>query len=109
VTEARWGTSDNNRRAKYYEAPWQVGWMIVRQLLTTAIASMAAGYAVAGLIARGLSAFLFGVTPMDPGTLGMVALLMLVVAFGASTLPIRRAVRVDPAVALRVIERDVLD
>ena len=53
------------------------------------------------LMARWLTALLFGVTPGDPLTLGITAGLLLLVSAAACYLPARRATRVDPMVALR--------
>jgi putative ABC transport system permease protein len=53
------------------------------------------------IAARALSAFLFGIEASDPVTFGGVAVLMLLVATLASYLPSRRALRVDPVIALR--------
>jgi len=50
---------------------------------------------------RLLSAFLFGVTPIDPLTLGTAVLLIGVVAFAACYIPARRATRMDPLIVLR--------
>lgn len=48
-----------------------------------------------------LSHMLFAVTPKDPGTFIVVALLLIAVALCACYLPARRAMQVDPIVALR--------
>jgi putative ABC transport system permease protein len=48
-----------------------------------------------------LSSFLFGVPPADPATFAAVALVLSAVALFACYIPARRAMRVDPAVALR--------
>jgi putative ABC transport system permease protein len=48
-----------------------------------------------------LRSMLFGVTPTDPLVLGVVSLLLISVALGASYVPARRAMRVDPVSALR--------
>lgn len=48
-----------------------------------------------------LKAFLFGVTPTDPLTFGVTAILFTVVALVACLIPARRAAKVDPITALR--------
>jgi putative ABC transport system permease protein len=48
-----------------------------------------------------MSAFLFGVGPMDPITYTAVSAALTAVALLATYLPARRASRVDPIVALR--------
>jgi ABC-type antimicrobial peptide transport system permease subunit len=52
-------------------------------------------------VTRVLTSLLFGVTPHDPWTLGLVGVLLLLVATAACYAPARRATRVDPVVALR--------
>jgi ABC-type lipoprotein release transport system permease subunit len=50
---------------------------------------------------RLLSSQLYDIKPGDPLTLAGTALLMMLVAMGASYIPARRATKVDPMVALR--------
>ena len=82
-------------------APRQVLLPVVREGVVLALTGIAIGLAGALVTARALSAFLFGVGPADPVTFGGVALVLLVVATAASYIPSRRALRVDPVVALR--------
>ena len=62
--------------------------------------------AVIGLVGavfggRVLAAQLFEVSPLDPLSLAVAAVLLLVIGIGAAMIPARRATRVDPAIALR--------
>jgi predicted permease len=82
-------------------APRQVLLPVVREGIVLALAGITIGLAGAFLAARALSAFLFGVGATDPVTFSAVALLMLIVASLASYIPSRRALKVDPVVALR--------
>jgi ABC-type antimicrobial peptide transport system permease subunit len=59
------------------------------------------GLAGALALTRVMSSLLFGVTERDPITFGVVAILLIVVAFIACFVPARRATRVDPLIALR--------
>ncbi|MGB6874449.1 MAG: ABC transporter permease [Candidatus Acidiferrales bacterium] len=60
-----------------------------------------AGIAAALGLTRLMSSLLFGVTAADPVTLTAVAILLIIVALAACYIPARRAMRVDPMVALR--------
>jgi putative ABC transport system permease protein len=64
-------------------------------------AGIAVGLVAAALTTRFLGTLVFGVSPVDPLTFAGAAVLLIVVALGAHILPIRRALRVDPASALR--------
>jgi putative ABC transport system permease protein len=75
--------------------------MILTQSLKLTLAGVAIGLAGAVVLVRFLSTLLFGVGAYDMVTFGGVALLLVLVALGASYIPARRAVRVDPMAALR--------
>ena len=75
--------------------------LIVRQGLRLVVVGLAAGFALAMALGRSLSGLLFGVTPTDLPTLVAVVVVLGCVAAASVWLPARRAVRIDPLVALR--------
>ncbi len=74
---------------------------VIGQGLTLTVLGLAAGLAGALGLSRLLTAFLFGIEATDPATYAVVAGALLLTAGLASYVPGRRAMRVDPAVALR--------
>jgi putative ABC transport system permease protein len=76
-------------------------WLVVRQGLVLAGTGVALGALASLMASRLLESMLFGVTPRDPITFGVVTALLVVVAVGASYIPARRATRIDPLEALR--------
>jgi putative ABC transport system permease protein len=66
-----------------------------------ALAGIAVGALGAAAVTRVMASLLFEVTPTDPATFLLTTLLLTVVAIAACYIPARRAMRVDPMVALR--------
>jgi putative ABC transport system permease protein len=52
-------------------------------------------------LTRFIKTLLFDMSATDPATFALIALLLVVVALIASYIPARRAMKVDPMVALR--------
>ena len=75
--------------------------MVMRQALALAAAGLIPGIAVAYAAGRAMQSLLAGVKPGDPVTLFAAGLLCVVMTLFGSLLPTLRAVRVDPATALR--------
>jgi putative ABC transport system permease protein len=77
-----------------------VGFMVRRLVVMTA-AGVAVGVAATLAVGRVLQAVLYGVSAHDPSLVAAVAVLLIGVAALAGWLPLRRALRTDPMVALR--------
>jgi putative ABC transport system permease protein len=75
--------------------------MVVGQAMSTATVGAIAGIAAALALTRVIAMLLFGVSRFDLATFISVPVLLLAVAFMASSLPALRATHVDPANALR--------
>ena len=81
--------------------PGEIRRSVVGDGLRLTFIGLAIGLAAALGLGQLISAFLFGVSPFDPVTLGTVAALFTVVAVVASSVPAARACRTDPIGALR--------
>jgi putative ABC transport system permease protein len=75
--------------------------MLLKQGCRLAASGVAIGIAAAVAVARLMTTLLYGVSPGDPLTFLGVAVLLACVALLACYIPARRAMRVDPLVALR--------
>jgi predicted permease len=75
--------------------------MVLGQAAKTILAGVVTGTSAALALARLMRSLLFGVTAHDPVTFASVAVLLVFFALLACGVPARRAMRVDPIVALR--------
>ena len=75
--------------------------LVVGQGVRLAGVGVVLGILAALVAMRQLSGLLFGVSPYDPVTFVAVALLLILVALLACYIPARRAICIDPLVALR--------
>jgi putative ABC transport system permease protein len=75
--------------------------MVLREGLSPVVIGMFIGLAVSLVVNRVLQSQLVGVSPYDPVTLAAAPVLLIAVALIACQLPARRAVQIDPVVALR--------
>jgi putative ABC transport system permease protein len=75
--------------------------LVLGQGMRLAVVGTALGLAGAYGLTRLLAKFLFGVKPSDPLAFSIVAVTLIVVTLLAAFVPTRRAMRVDPMVALR--------
>jgi putative ABC transport system permease protein len=75
--------------------------MIVRQTLVLVLVGGVIGLAGGAMLGNVSASLLYRVSPSDPATYGAVVGVLSLVALAAAYAPVRRAVSVDPLVALR--------
>jgi putative ABC transport system permease protein len=75
--------------------------MVVGQALALAAAGLALGLGAGYAVARTMESLLAGVSPADALTYAAVAVLVLTATLAGTVMPVRRALRVDPATAMR--------
>ena len=76
--------------------------MVIREGLTLSLTGMVLGLVGAWWLASAAASLLVGVTATDPWTFAAVSLLLTGVAVAACYFPARRAMKVDPIMALRL-------
>ena len=81
--------------------PSGIRWLVLRQCLGPVAGGLACGLIASGIAGRLLNSLLFGVSAVDPLTMGAVVVTLSGVAAAAGYVPARRATRVDPVTALR--------
>lgn len=75
--------------------------VVLQQALNLAVLGVAIGIVASLALTRLMSSLLFGVSATDPLTFVSVTIVLIAVALAACYIPARRAMRVDPVVALR--------
>ena len=75
--------------------------LVVTQTLWPTLLGISVGALAAAVLTRFVAAMLYGVAPLDPATFAIGAVLLVSVALAATWIPTRRAIRIDPLVALR--------
>ena len=79
----------------------QIGGALFRATRTAVAGGLIAGLALSAIAGITLRRFLYGLSPADPVSYAAVAAVLGLAALIATAVPVRRALRVDPAVTLR--------
>jgi len=94
-------TSEIALRVAIGAQPGDVLWLVMRRTVLLVGGGVAIGLSASMAFAKALAGLLYGVTPADPAALVLATLFLIAVAMLAVYLPARRALQVDPIVALR--------
>ena len=81
--------------------PMHIVKLIIKRAVGLTLMGIAIGVAVALALTRTMQAFVFEISPSDHATIAGVSIGFAVVAIVSSSIPVWRAVRVDPMTALR--------
>jgi putative ABC transport system permease protein len=76
-------------------------WLVLKRGMGLALVGLAIGLAGSFALMRLIESLLFEVSASDPAVFGLIALLLAAAAFAACYIPVRRAMKIDPMVALR--------
>ena len=105
MASSRYGVAQRTREVGVRVALGAQRGDVLRLVLSSGLSLVAlgvtSGLAAAFAATRFLGTLMFGVSPLDPLTFAAAAALLILVALLAHWLPIRRALRIDPASALR--------
>jgi ABC-type antimicrobial peptide transport system permease subunit len=95
------GIVRDSKHSSPAEKPQPFLWMVLKESLV--LLAIGAGFGIPLSLAanRALQAGLFGVDPADPLTLIAAVLVMSAAMLAGSYIPVRRATKIDPAIALR--------
>jgi predicted permease len=94
-------TSEIGIRVALGAQPGEIMRLVIRQGMTFALAGLLVGSLAAVALARVVSTMLVGVSPADPLVYAAAATFTVLVTLASAAIPAWRALRVDPAVALR--------
>lgn len=75
--------------------------LVVGEGMMPVVAGAAGGLGVSAVATRAIRSLLYGVSPLDPVSFAAAPLALMAIAWLACYLPARRALRVDPLIALR--------
>jgi predicted permease len=78
-----------------------VVWLVSSQGLRMALSGVVIGLVGTVLAARSMTSLLYGISALDPVTMGSASIVLIAIALGACVLPARRAAKIDPIQTLR--------
>jgi putative ABC transport system permease protein len=76
-------------------------WLVSSQGLRMALAGIVIGVMGTALSARSITSLLYGISALDPVTMGSASIALFAIVLGACVMPARRAAKIDPIQALR--------
>jgi putative ABC transport system permease protein len=94
-------TSEIGLRVALGAQPCDVLWLVMRRTVLLVSGGVMLGVVASIVSAKALAGLLYRVTPADPTALALATVFVVVMALLGAFLPARRALRVDPIVALR--------